>query len=219
MIDCIVPALNEQQTIGGVLDRLKASGAFRRILVVDDGSKDRTADIARRAGAAVLRLTPNRGKGQAMLAAARRTTAPRVAFFDADLRGLSESHVRRLVEASNAGYDMVCGLRDYGLFGNPLQGIGPLITGERIMKRWVLERCPPSCFRGYAIETALNDTVRRHGGRTCLVPMIGCGVRGKVKKAGILDGLGGHWKMFRQIWDTQCALRRSGGTTCTLGGG
>lgn len=217
MIDCIVPALNEEQTIGSVLERLQRSGAFRRLLVVDDGSKDRTAAIAKSRGCPVLRLLPNRGKGQAMLLAARRTDAPLVAFFDADLVGLSDEHVRRLVEASRAGYDMVCGLRDYGLLGNPLQGIGPLITGERIMKRWVLERCPPSCWSGYAIETALNDTVRRHGGRTCLVPMIGCGVRGKVKKAGILDGLSGHWKMFRQIWATRDALAKSDGRACTIG--
>jgi glycosyltransferase involved in cell wall biosynthesis len=60
----IVPAHNEGPRIGAVVRALVAQGL--PVLVVDDGSADDTADVARAAGARVLSLTPNRGKGAAL---------------------------------------------------------------------------------------------------------------------------------------------------------
>lgn len=65
----IVPAHNEGPRIGAVVRALVAQGL--PVLVVDDGSSDDTADAARAAGARVLSLTPNRGKGAALKAAFR----------------------------------------------------------------------------------------------------------------------------------------------------
>jgi glycosyltransferase involved in cell wall biosynthesis len=61
----LVPAHDEAPRIGGVV-----SGAVRHgpVLVVDDGSSDRTAAVAATAGAAVLRQQPNQGKGAALRA-------------------------------------------------------------------------------------------------------------------------------------------------------
>jgi glycosyltransferase involved in cell wall biosynthesis len=62
----IVPALNEEGTIADVVRELRDFDADVEILVVDDGSHDRTADIARAAGARVLRLPFNLGIGGAV---------------------------------------------------------------------------------------------------------------------------------------------------------
>jgi len=59
----IVPALNEEGAIGGVIDELRAFDPGFEIVVVDDGSVDRTADVAREHGAHVLRLPFNLGIG------------------------------------------------------------------------------------------------------------------------------------------------------------
>jgi len=59
----IVPAFNEEACIGGVIDELRAFDDGLGIVVVDDGSSDRTADVARARGAAVLRLPFNLGIG------------------------------------------------------------------------------------------------------------------------------------------------------------
>lgn len=59
----IVPALNEEGSIGIVLDELRAFDAQLDVVVVDDGSIDRTADVARAHGAHVLRLPFNLGIG------------------------------------------------------------------------------------------------------------------------------------------------------------
>ena len=68
----VVPAYNEAQRIAPVLDALTSSSSVERVVVVDDGSTDGTADMARAHPAAALgKLAvvqqPNGGKGAAML--------------------------------------------------------------------------------------------------------------------------------------------------------
>jgi glycosyltransferase involved in cell wall biosynthesis len=60
----VVPAYNEAEAIGGVLEELRRTGAT--VVVVDDCSSDATAAIARAAGATVLRHAVNRGQGAAL---------------------------------------------------------------------------------------------------------------------------------------------------------
>jgi glycosyltransferase involved in cell wall biosynthesis len=195
---------------------------FRRVIVVDDGSSDGTSEEAAAAGASVLRLSPNRGKAEAMRAAIQATDPhaelEAIAFFDADLFGFRPDHATLLVRHFDLGYfDMVCGLRDYGLL-NPLQvALMPIMTGERVIARWVLEELPETCWRGYAIETALNYIVDSAGGSTCLVPMDGVSMRNKYNKVGWLKGSVGHVKMFGQMFDAHCALRQTGGAACERG--
>jgi glycosyltransferase involved in cell wall biosynthesis len=62
----IVPALNEEHTIGRVVDELRAFDAGLDVVVIDDGSLDRTAHEARARGATVLRLPFNLGIGGAV---------------------------------------------------------------------------------------------------------------------------------------------------------
>ena len=67
----VLPALNEEQSVGGVVAAVRRARPCARVLVVDDGSTDGTAARAREAGAAVMRLPFNLGVGGAMRAAYR----------------------------------------------------------------------------------------------------------------------------------------------------
>jgi len=221
-VDAVVPAHNEAGRIGRVVSALGASPCLRSITVVDDGSTDTTATEAEAAGQArvrVLRLQPNRGKGEAMLAAVQ--SLPRdgssVAFFDADLVGFQPRHVHKMCALADLGYDMVCGLRDYNAMRNMAQvALGPIITGERILRRWVLERLPLSCWRGYNIEVAMNYTVSHQGGRTALCFLDGVGIVDKLDKTGVVSGLAGQLKMFAQIARTRRALEATHGKVCAI---
>jgi polyprenyl-phospho-N-acetylgalactosaminyl synthase len=208
MISAVVPAFNEQPTIGGVVSALRGAGLD--VLVVDDGSVDQTARLAQQAGARLTRTPANGGKAEAMRLGLTHTPSDPVAFFDADLVGLGAWHVRALLDGAGKGYDMVCGLRDYGPMGNPLQLVMPLITGERIVSRRVLGAIPQGCWRGYAIETAMNKACSAIGGRTALIYMPGVTIRTKSDKLGWLRGLAGQAKMFARIYKVQECLDERG---------
>ena len=66
-VSFLIPAYDEEATIAEVLERIAALGLDAQVIVVDDGSRDRTAEIAEAHGATVLRQA-NRGKGAALRA-------------------------------------------------------------------------------------------------------------------------------------------------------
>ncbi len=90
-LSVVVPALNEEHNLGRLLPTLITSlPAHAEIIVIDDGSRDATAEVARRmlAGrpnSTVVSLPWNRGKGAAIRAAVAHVHRSRVAFLDADM--------------------------------------------------------------------------------------------------------------------------------------
>jgi glycosyltransferase involved in cell wall biosynthesis len=214
-LEAIVPAYNEAPTVAGVVAALHASPSVARVLVVDDGSTDGTGAAAQAAGADVLTLTPNGGKGAAMRQGVAATTSEYVLFVDSDLIGLTPAHVGQLVAIADQGYDMVCGMQNYGGFGNAWQLVGPLITGQRVVRRSLLAAIPLDCWSGYAIETAMNAIAKRIGAKSACVLMENLSYKNKITKSGgFWNGMAGHAKMFRQIGRTLWALEVSGGQSC-----
>src|ERR1700734_28150 len=94
----IIPAYNEELRIMTVLLAARASKLTTEIIVVDDGSQDNTADVARSVeGIRVICLRTNCGKGGAMVKGVQSTRAPILAFVDANLAGLKGSHIDDII--------------------------------------------------------------------------------------------------------------------------
>jgi glycosyltransferase involved in cell wall biosynthesis len=136
----IIPALDEAQTIGELLRQIPHE-LFAQVVVVDNGSKDRTAEAAREAGAQVV-SEPRRGYGNACLAGleALHPVTTAVVFMDADLSDdpLDLTRLVRLFERD--GLDLAIGSR---VLGNhepgsltPLQRFGNWLTTRLIHWIW-----------------------------------------------------------------------------------
>lgn len=108
----MIPALDEEASVGLVVRALPAD--VDRVVVVDNGSRDKTAEVARAAGAEVV-SEPRRGYGQACLAGiAAAPDADVYAFVDADFSDYPEqlAAVQAPILAGDA--DMVIGSRNRG---------------------------------------------------------------------------------------------------------
>ena len=108
----VVPAKDEAARIGTTVDRLRDELADLEpeILVVDDGSSDATAAIAKDAGARVVRHEVNRGKGAAVRSGMMEASGRTIAFLDADLAYPPEQ-ARVLLAAVESGWDVAVGNR------------------------------------------------------------------------------------------------------------
>jgi glycosyltransferase involved in cell wall biosynthesis len=108
----IVPALNEEPVLGQMLDAIPP-GIFQLVVVADNGSTDRTAEVARAHGAMVVR-EPDRGYGAACLKAIAALTPDKeaVVFMQADLSE-DAGEARRLLDALET-HDLVLGSRTMG---------------------------------------------------------------------------------------------------------
>jgi glycosyltransferase involved in cell wall biosynthesis len=108
----LVPALNEEETIATVVADARTQLAAD-VVVIDDGSTDRTAERATGAGATVLRLPYNLGVGGALrtgLRYARDKGFNRVVQLDGDGQH-DAAEARRLLATLEDGYDLVVGSR------------------------------------------------------------------------------------------------------------
>lgn len=205
-VSVCIPARNEAETVGPIVHAIVTSltGTSRgvplvdEVVVVDDGSVDRTADIARQAGARVL-LTGSRGggKGQAMRTALEAAEGDLVAFVDGDVTNFDPHFVTGLLGPllTDESVSLVKGFYRRPLHGAPdgggrvtelvakpvidllfphLASIEQPLAGETAAPRWVLEKC--GLADGYAVELALLiDVASRFGVGT--IAQVDLGVR------------------------------------------
>jgi polyprenyl-phospho-N-acetylgalactosaminyl synthase len=112
-VTVVVPALDEEAGVATVVSGLRSE--FGRVVVVDDGSTDRTADLARAAGAHVVRHPSNLGQGAALQTGfAYALTDPgmrHVITFDSDGQHRVEDALSLLAVARDTGVDVVLGSR------------------------------------------------------------------------------------------------------------
>jgi len=107
----VIPAYNEEESIGDVLKQLAGlrEDISARVIVVDDGSADRTAAIAQEAGVDVIRHPRNKGYGAALKSGIREADTEYVLTMDADGQYRAVDIVKLWEVAGD--YDMVSGRR------------------------------------------------------------------------------------------------------------
>ncbi len=222
----VVPALDEASRIGATVTAIRdalsdvAASEGLEVVVVDDGSTDRTADAALEAGAdQVVVLPENRGKGAAIRAGMAAARGRTIAFTDADL-AYSPDQLLGVIAAVEDGWDVAMGsrrhpdttrvegpgaLRDLGSRGVSLLAMAVLLSHPHDtqcgLKAFRSDVAKPVFALGrvdrFAVDIEVLHLVERHGWSVAVVPVqLRMGERTTVRLArDALRLLGDLWRI------------------------
>jgi glycosyltransferase involved in cell wall biosynthesis len=206
----VVPAFNEAERIGDVLRAIRSAPLTLEILVVNDGSSDETAAVARSVdGVRVLDLPFNVGKGGAMIHGASATDAELVLFLDADLIGLQSAHVADLVlPVARGEVAMTVGVFRGGRLATDLSHLLVCyISGQRALRRDLFLSVPGIGESRSGVETAITRHVKSRRLTVRNVVMHGVTHPMKEEKMGLWRGARARLRMY---WEIANALTHNG---------
>lgn len=96
-VSVVIPAFNEEKSIKHVIDTVKQVKSITEIIVVDDGSTDKTYDIVSKEDVVLIKHKINKGKGSAMKTGLKKVTNNIVLFLDADLSEINKKQVESII--------------------------------------------------------------------------------------------------------------------------
>jgi len=201
-VSTLIPAYNEEKTIGPILKVLSNIPLIDEIIVVSDGSTDNTALIAKKLGAKVIELPQNMGKGAALKKGLDACNSDIILMLDADLIGLNETHITKLLKPLlDNQYDMSVGVFDRGRFSTDLaQRIAPYLSGQRAIRKHIIDDMKDTMEKtGYGIEVALTLYAKKEKIRVDWVRLRGLSHVTKEEKYGLFNGFNKRIKMYWQI--------------------
>lgn len=187
-LSIIIPAKNEAGSIQDVVATARQRFVSAEIIVVDDGSSDGTGEIARSAGASVIRHPVPLGNGAAVKSGARLAKGRILVLMDADGQH-SAREIEILLERLEQGFDMAIGARTSGshasigrLFANGLynvfaslisgQKIPDLTSGFRAVRADLLRRFLYLLPNGFSYPTTITMAFLRSGYPVAFVPIM-----------------------------------------------
>lgn len=174
----VIPAYQSEWSVGETVLAIISDPRVADVIVVDDGSRDGTARMASVAGARVLRLPSNVGKGKALEAGITATWSEIILTIDADT-GSSAKAALDLIEPVASGVaDMVVGVLPsagkqggFGLVSGAARKLIQIATGwrprapmsgQRAFRREVFDACRPLAY-GFVTDAALTTDALRRG--------------------------------------------------------
>jgi len=184
-ITVVLPAYNEEERIIDTLRAVKSLPEVNNIIVVNDGSRDRTADVVRNEGVTLIDLSENRGKGGALNAALPHIDADIVVFLDADL-GASASQADKLIRAvrdnrcdlaiaafpppsRKGGFGLVKGTAARAIRRRGKINVTAPLSGQRAMNRKALQMLSPF-DEDYGVELGMTIRALAKGLKVMEVP-------------------------------------------------
>lgn len=205
-IAAIVAAYNEGAFIGGVLSVLCQVEALDEILVVNDGSQDKTLAVALQAAESDRRIRvvnhpKNLGKGEAVFSGRENTQADILLMLDADLLALKPSQVWALIQpVLEDRADMTLGLFRGGRWNTDLaHWATPWLSGQRCLRSEMMDKVSRRAAQGYGLETAITVAAVQNGWRTQPVWLAGVSHPAGEIHRGFVMGLANRARMYAHI--------------------
>ena len=185
-VSIIIPALNEESSVGKLISRIRELHPDYEVIVVNDGSTDQTAKVAKEAGARVYSHPYRIGNGAAVKAGIRQARGDVLVFMDADGQHKPEEIEKLLAPIPR--YDMVVGARQKGgqasvgrALGNRVYNllasyvakfkVEDLTSGFRAVKANIARQLLYLLPNSYSYPTTLTLSVLRNGLTLKYVPI------------------------------------------------
>jgi glycosyltransferase involved in cell wall biosynthesis len=161
-ISCIICAFNEAPRISAILAVVSVHPLLHEVIVVNDGSTDNTAEVVRRFPMVTLISYPvNQGKSHAMATGVAAAKSDFLMLLDADLKGLTVSHITALAAPVLSGEaDVSLSLRRNSL--SIFRAIGlDFVSGERVIRKEVLSETLKEIngLPNFGIEVFMNNQI------------------------------------------------------------
>ena len=186
----VIPVYNEERSIGSVISEINSICVdnIDSIIVVDDGSTDKTADVATAAGAIVIKHRINMGYGASLKTGIRKAKSDYIVLMDGDGQH-NPSDLPKFLQLAEE-YDMVVGVRK-GLFESPLSRkpgkwfinglanylsqtkIPDLFCGFRLIKRDIITKYLHLCPNGFSFSTTSTLVFINRGYNVTYIPING----------------------------------------------
>jgi glycosyltransferase involved in cell wall biosynthesis len=208
-VSVIIPAFNEEERIKSVLRAAKNTKIVSEIIVVNDGSDDKTGQIAEKEGVLVLNLPFNHGKFLAVKKGVLKSKGSLIAVLDADLLEVRSSYLFNLVNQVKNPKTMVIAQFIEGRFSTNHHGLNKYLSGQRAASRsfWLkffgeIKNQGLSdeklLKRGFSLENELNGFIKRHDCEKVYVEWPGVSHVMKEEKRGA-QGFAQRIKMYFEI--------------------
>lgn len=176
----VIPAYNEEANILNTINNIKSIDLIDSIIVVDDGSSDKTSQIVEALDVRLITLDSNSGKGYAIKKAIEAVDYEYLVLLDGDL-GESSSEVNRLIKPviddecdvtiarfgkakKKGGFGLVKNLAKYGVYFYTGKKIDTTLSGQRVYKKEVIEKINYIPNR-FGIEVAMTVATFRNNFR------------------------------------------------------
>jgi glycosyltransferase involved in cell wall biosynthesis len=150
-LSIVIPAKNEAGAIGDAVAGARKRYPDAEVIVVDDRSTDETANVAKDAGARVIRHPESLGNGAAVKSGARAASGDIIAFMDGDGQH-DAAEFDTLLAKLDEGFDMAIGARDSGSHAN----VGRLYANGvyNVVASWLTGRRIPDLTSGFRVARA-----------------------------------------------------------------
>lgn len=200
-ISLIIPAYNEEKTICDVIYVAQNNPFIDEIIVVNDGSTDKTPIIAKRMGVNLINFKENKGKGYALYEGVKASVGDIIVFLDADLIDLKPFHITELIRPIIEGeYLTTCGIFEKGRFATDLSHkLTPFLSGQRAMIRSLWENFKFDPEIRYGFEITLSDYFWRNRIKVKYVVLEGVTQLMKEEKIGTKEGRKSRFRMYKDI--------------------